>query len=543
MSVSAPTGRDGAGVGLAVTVALALVAGANLVFAVARGAPAWVFDAFLLAASVLLVVYVVGAYLPERRSRQAQEAAQRETELLGEALLTALESIRRGNLTHLADATAPMPAELRSAFEAAVTSLTSLVQQIQNSSTETAAASDVVHTTAADLASGSAEQAAAVVEITATMEQLARTAAQIARNAATQAELAAKAEESGTAGADAVTEALAGVEAVQQRIADVASRADDVGSRAKEIYRILDLITEIAHETHILSLNAAIEASTGGEAGKRFTVVAEEVRRLAQRSRESVESVRSLLDDFAASIRAAVVATEEAGKEAVRVLERSRRAAAAIAELRGALSDTARAAREISLATEEQRTASDQVVLTLREVSEVIHKMADSLKSFRGAAEKVDTLALSIQLLTQSFRLDSPRSLKNLVERWAAELSAHTGHWEAVEGWLAAAVREAPSVELAYLTDRNGTMLAFALGGDAKGDAQVPANVTVGANFSDRPWFQSTMRDGCAILTPLYQSMLTGEPCFTVAAPVRDRTGAIAAVLGLDVNLRSWTKI
>jgi len=535
--------RDGSVVGVLVVAALAAAGCLALVVAGAWGAPAYLFDAFLAAALVGIAVYIGAVIRPQRRASRTLAAAQRDREVLQAALLASLERIRRGNLAGLESAAAPLPEELRQAFSAAVASLSSLVQQIQNSSTETAAASDVVHRTAADLASGSAEQAAAVVEITATMEELARTAAQIARSAAGQAELAAKAEESGTAGSAAVEEALAGVEAVQQRIGDVATRADTLGSRAKEIYRILDLITEIAHETHILSLNAGIEATAGGESGKRFAVVAEEVRRLAQRSRESVDSVRAILDDFAASTRAAVVATEEAGKEAARVLERSRRAAAAIAELRGALADTARAAREISLATEEQRTASDQVVLTLREVSQVIHKMAESLKSFRGAAEKVDTLALTIQLLTQSFRLDSPRSLKNLVERWATALAAHSGHWEAAEGWLAAAVREAPSVELAYLTDHTGSMLAFALGGEPGAERQVPASVAVGANFADRPWFQSAMRDGCAILTPLYQSILTGEPCFTVATPVRDSRGEVVAVLGLDVNLRSWTKI
>ncbi len=534
--------RDSAAIGLVLMAGLAAAASAVLVVAVAHGAPPWLFDAFLAVALVLVAAYAAAVLGPQRRLRRTCEALRRDRDTLRRSLLATLERIRLGNLADGDDDTL-LPEEVRGALAAAVQSLSARIEQIQDSSTKTAAASEVVHQTAADLASGSAEQAAAVVEITATMEELARTAAQIARNAAGQAELAAKAEESGTAGAAAVDEALAGVEAVQHRIEDIASRADALGNRAKEIFRILDLITEIAHETHILSLNAGIEATTGGESGKRFAVVADEVRRLAQRSRESVDSVRAILDDFAASIRAAVVATEEADKEAAHVLERSRHAATAIAALRGALSDTARAAREISLATEEQRTASDQVVLTLREVSQVIHKMAESLKSFRGAAERVDTLALSIQLLTQSFHLDSPRSLKRLVEGWARTLSAHTGHWESVEGWLAAAVREAPSVELAYLADRHGTMLAFALGTGMGTDREVPAAVKVGASFADRPWFQSAMREKSAILTPLYESMLTGAPCFTVATPVRDPRGEVAAVLGLDVNLRSWTKI
>ena len=131
----------------------------------------------------------------------------------------------------------------------------------------------------------------------------------------------------------------------------IADRADSLGSRAREIYRVLDLINEIAHETHILSLNAAIEASAAGEHGERFSVVADEVRRLAERSRESVDSVQTQLDEFTTAIRAVIVSTEEGSKAAAEVLERSRATQDSIAQLRNALSDTAQAGREISLAT------------------------------------------------------------------------------------------------------------------------------------------------------------------------------------------------
>src|SRR6185436_17884600 len=155
----------------------------------------------------------------------------------------------------------------------------------------------------------------------------------------------------GDAGAAAVDEAVAGVEEVQKRITAISQRADALGTRSKEIYRVLDLITEIAQETHILSLNAAIEAVAAGDHGRRFSVVAEEVRHLAQRSQESVESVRHLLDEFAGSIRATVVATEAGIQEATGVLLRAQSAAASIQELRAASSEAAQVAREISQAT------------------------------------------------------------------------------------------------------------------------------------------------------------------------------------------------
>lgn len=528
--------------GLALVALVGLAGAVAILIAVGRGAPGWLIDGYVVVALGAIALYVVLAFLPQRRLEAQHAAASESLARLEKRFLVALERVRGGDLTSAADARAGVSEQLAGAFTLATRSLGSLIEQIQNSSIEVAAAGGGIRTTASELASGSSQQAAAVVEITATMEELARTAGQIAHNASNQASLAAHAETSGNLGADAVDEALRGVEEVQQRITGIAARADTLGSRSKEIYRVLDLINDIAQETHILSLNAAIEAAAAGEHGRRFSVVADEVRRLAKRSRESVESVRTLLDDFAGSIRATVVATEEGGKEVVRVLERARSAAAAIEELRGALANTARVAREISLATQQQQGASDQVVLTLKEVSQVIQRMAEGLRQFSGTAERLNHLALSIQLLTQSFHLDSSHSLKHLAGGWTDKLSYRAGHWDAIDTQLEEIVATSPFVELVYVVDAQGNMVAFAIGGSgAPRDAA--ASVAVGSNFADRPWFQAVKRDGRKILTPLYDSLLTGDKCFTVAAPIRDAGGALAGVLGVDVNVLSWTRI
>ncbi len=516
---------------------------ALLLVATSQGAPSWLATIFLVAMLVAFGLYYLLAYAPFLRLVKDHGVLDERYRSLEKTTRKTLERMQAGDLAGIGTAREDLPERLAVSFDAATRSLASLVQQIQNSSVEVAGAGNSVHATASELASGSSQQSAAVVEITATMEELARTAAQIATNASTQAEGAGRAEDSGNAGSAAVAEAVEGVEEVRERIRTIASRADELGARSKEIYRVLDLITEIANETHILSLNASIEASAAGEHGKRFAVVADEVRRLAQRSRESVDSVRHLLEEFSASIRGTVVATEEGTKEATRVFERARAASSAIEELRGALSETARAAREISLATDQQRTASDQVVLTLKEVSQVIQKMADGLKYFTTTAERLDQLALSIQLLTQSFHIDSPRSLKHMGHRLADDLGARADHWEALEGRLEETIKSAAYIELAYLVDAQGTMVAMAVNPEWAESREETGKVGVGANMAERPWFQAVLRDGRAILTPPYDSLLTGERCFTVAVPVRRVGGKLAGVLGLDVNARGWTQI
>ena len=530
-------------IGLLLMVALAATAIAGLAVAMAHGAPNWIAYLMLPIGAALLALYAVFVFLPQLAQARALGEMATAAATLERQLGQATADLHAGDLVATLARAQELPPRLAASFASASRALGALVQQIQNSSIEVAAAGSTVNATASELASGSSQQAAGVVEITATMEELARTAAQIAANAASQAELAGQAEQSGDAGATAVEDALHGVEEVQKRISGIADRADTLGARSKEIYRVLELITEIAQETHLLSLNATIEAAAAGEHGRRFSVVADEVRRLAQRSQESVASVRSLLDEFAGSIRATVVATEEGSKEAARVLERARSAAAAIAQLRGALADTARAAREISLATQQQRTASDQVVLTLKEVSQVIQRMAQGLRHFSGTSERLNQVALSIQLLTQSFRLDSPRSLKNLGERWAGEAALRAGHWEALAPQMEEVVRQSPFVELAFVADMNGNVVASSANPEWVPEGTETSTVTAGLNAKERPWFQAVARDGRTVITPLYESLLTGERCFTVASPVRDGHGALLGVMGLDVNARSWTKI
>ena len=505
--------------------------------------PAWPRNLFLALGAAGVASYGLWVFPYFRRlERRLPEARQRWSKLEGE-LIAAFDQLGAGDLVRAVEHAQDLPARLAEISRAASDALSHLAQQIQDSSIEVAAAADAVNEISTELASGSSEQAASVVEITAAMEELARTASQIADNASRQADLAARAEASGDSGSAAVYEAVTGVEEVQKRISAIASRADALGTRSKEIYRVLDLITEIAQETHILSLNAAIEAAAAGADGRRFSVVAEEVRRLAQRSQESVESVRNLLDEFSGSIRATIVATEEGSKEATRVLERSRAAAAAIEELRRASADTSRVARQISLATQQQNAASDEVVMTLREVSLVVQRMTSGLKNLSSTADRLNTLGLEIQLLAQSFHLDSPRSLKHLVEDWARQLEGSASLPEQ-EKVLDGLVRDAPFVELGYLMALDGGTLALSFN-QALLDAhqQALAEKVRETDVRARPWFKAVARHWRTTLIPPYESMQDSEACFTVCTPLHNGDGSLSAVLGIDINVTGWTRI
>ncbi|MGD9252457.1 MAG: methyl-accepting chemotaxis protein [Holophagae bacterium] len=529
--------------GPVILVVTILLAGALLEGSESEQAGEWVLRGVMVVGLLATAAYVVLVYLPTRRAAIELAQLQASCSTQHKALREMLANLRRGDLVAVGQPDQALAEDLQTEIGEAGRAVAALIQQIQSSSVEVATAATTVHRVSSELASASSQQAAAVVQITATTEELARTAGQIASNAAGQAELATESENAGDVGAQSVEAAVSGVEAVRQHVEAISGRADTLGSRAREIYRILDLITEIAQETHILALNAAIEAATAGEHGERFSVVAEEVRRLAERSRESVDSVRAHLDEFAGAIRGVVVATEGGSKAAQQVLEQSRAAQGSISQLRGALSKTAQASREISLATEEQRGASDQVVQTLHEVRQAVERIAFGLKRYTAAADTLNQLALSIQLLTQSFRIESKHSLKHELSHWADRLRDVSGNLEATQGVLEDLAEACPFLELVYLVDTSGIMIAYVVNRALIGDSQLPGEVATGQSYADRTWFQAVARDHEAIVTPIYESLLTATSCFTIAVAVLGGEGRMLGTLGVDVNLANWTSI
>jgi methyl-accepting chemotaxis protein len=510
--------------------ALALLAVLLIAIAEARGAASWRSTAALLLAAGLAAIV-----LPSALRGIAGRAAARSDR---RRLVSSLDELAAADLVRAKAAADELPAALALPLGQALAPLEVLAARIQSSSVEVAGAAGSVKRIASELAAGSSEQSASVVEITAAMEELAQTATQIAGNAEAQAELARLGEATGNEGAAAVGRAVAGVERLRERIAAIAKRSSDLERRAEEIFGVLALVEDIARETHLLSLNAAIEASgEAGDVGRRFGEVAEEVRRLSGRSRDAAASVRRLLEEFSTSIAATVAATSDGGQEADRVLLRVTATAGAIAGLRDALVETASAAREISAGTSEQRTASIQVVQTLREASTVVQQIADGLRGFSATARELEEAAVSVQLLAQGFRLDSPSSLRHLAESWVAELRPLLASPDALERRLESLLVSRPDVECIFVNDRRRLRTAIVA---QQGSVEIPDEMRFGHDFSDRPWFRAAAAERRGVVTPVATSILTHEKVVTAAAPFLEE-GELVAVLGIDVNLERWT--
>jgi Methyl-accepting chemotaxis protein (MCP) signalling domain len=222
---------------------------------------------------------------------------------------------------------------------------------------------------AKDAATVTNEQSAAVAETSATIEELAITAGAIAESVHGMAEAA---EHTGVTMRD-----------MQEKVEAIAARALSLGERAQKIGEILELIDDIAGQTNLLALNAAIEAARAGEAGKGFAVVAAEVRKLAERSLRSTESISVIVASVRDETNATIMATEQGTRQAREVGE--------------LMTSTATMLEESLLAAQQQKSAADQVDAAIVQIRQGADQLASDLGQRASTAERLESLVDEIE--------------------------------------------------------------------------------------------------------------------------------------------------
>jgi methyl-accepting chemotaxis protein len=275
------------------------------------------------------------------------------------------------------------------------------IQQVELGS-ELAAAAAELQANSQQQAGGASEQASAVSEVSTTIEELGSTARQIAQAAEHVSEAAQQTLEQLSTGQSAVDESIQAMERIRQRVQDISTRVLGLGERSQQIGEIIDLIDDISDETHLLALNAAIEAAGAGEYGRRFAVVAAEVKSLANRTLAAAKEVKGVIAEIRQATSAAVLAAEEGSKEVERGVELAHRAGQVMDNIVMVAERTAQAAAEIGLATAQQQSASEQVVETMREIAEVARQSALSARHMAESAAKLNAIAARLHGLAQS---------------------------------------------------------------------------------------------------------------------------------------------
>jgi methyl-accepting chemotaxis protein len=266
------------------------------------------------------------------------------------------------------------------------------IQQIELGSELSSAAAELL-AASHQQASGSTEQASAVSEVSTTIEELGSTARQIAMAAGQVAEASQQTLENLSEGQDAVDNSIQAMERIRGRVQDVSTRVLNLGERSQQIGEIIDLINDLSDETHLLALNAAIEAAGAGEHGRRFAVVAAEVKSLANRALAAAKEVKGVIAEIQQATNSAVLAAEEGGKEVERGVDLAHSAGRVMDNIVIVAERTAQSSAEISLATAQQQSASEQVVETMREIADVARQTAAGSRQMSESAQMLTAIA------------------------------------------------------------------------------------------------------------------------------------------------------
>ncbi len=268
------------------------------------------------------------------------------------------------------------------------------VQHMRSSSAELQAA-------ATQQLKGAKGQAATATEVATTMRELVSTSRQIADSAQRVTGVATETTAAARAGDHTMQGAQTAVEQVKQQVERIVTHMLDLGKRAQEIGSILDIINELAEQTNILAINATIEAAGAGDAGRRFSVVADEIRKLADRVGGSTKEIRKLIEEVRAAANTTVMVTEDGSK----AVDASTRQFGAVAEsfrrIVDLIGNTAGAAREIELSTKQQTTAVEQASTAIADVAQTARESESSSGQTMQTAEQLADLS---QLLLRLVR-------------------------------------------------------------------------------------------------------------------------------------------
>ncbi|NUO54729.1 MAG: methyl-accepting chemotaxis protein [Polyangiaceae bacterium] len=272
--------------------------------------------------------------------------------------------------------------------------ISTAVNQVQSSSAELQAAAN-------QQATGVKEQATAMSEIATTITELLATSRQIAESAQRVAKIAeqtASAAKNGDGTVDRGNDAVAGI---RRQVDLIVSHMLELGRKSQQIGAVLEIVGELAEQTNILAINATIEAAGAGEQGKRFSVVADEIRKLADRVGGSTKEIRSLIDDVRSAVNTTVMTTETGSKAVEAGAKQFTDVATAFSQIASLVATTTDAAREIELSTKQQSSAVEQVNVAILNVAQATRENEASTSQTLQTASQLTGLARELLRLVE----------------------------------------------------------------------------------------------------------------------------------------------
>jgi methyl-accepting chemotaxis protein len=273
--------------------------------------------------------------------------------------------------------------------------ISTAVRHVQSSSVE-------LQATAGQQATGAKQQATAMAEITTTISELLATSRQISESAKRVAAIAGETAGAARSGDQTVQKSQESVASIRRQVDLIVSHMLELGRKSQQIGGILEIINELSEQTNILAINATIEAAGAGESGRRFAVVAEEIRKLADRVGGSTKDIRALIDEVRAAVNTTVMATESGSKAVESGARQFSDVAAAFGQIARLVGTTTDAAREIELSTKQQSTAVEQVNVAISNAAQAAREAEASSGQALQTASQLASMSRELAALVQS---------------------------------------------------------------------------------------------------------------------------------------------
>jgi methyl-accepting chemotaxis protein len=294
---------------------------------------------------------------------------------------------------------------LTQTFTRMIENLRQMNQEIRESVNVLASSASEILTSTTEVASGAAETASAVNETTTTVEEVKQTAQVSSQKARYVLDSSQKAVQVSQVGGKSVDETIEMMNSIREQVESIAESIVKLSEQGQAIGEIIATVGDLAEQSNLLAVNASIEASKAGEHGKGFAVVAQEVKSLAEQSKQATAQVRSILNDIQRATSQAVLATEQGSKSVEAGVKQSASAGDAIKMLAESIAEAAQAATQISASSQQQLIGIEQVISAMNNIRQASEQNVTGTRQTESAAQKLHELGQNLKGLVERYKV------------------------------------------------------------------------------------------------------------------------------------------
>jgi len=320
-------------------------------------------------------------------------------------LMNELQEVADGDLTVHATVSEDITGAIADSVNYTVEELRGLVERVTNTAEQVTSASSQAQAISTDLLAATEQQSREIQDASATVLKMASEITDVSKSANESADVARQSVAAAHQGSTAVENAIKGMHEIREQIQETSKRIKRLGESSQEIGEITELISDITEQTNVLALNAAIQAASAGEAGRGFSVVAEEVQRLAERSGEAAKQIGALVRTIQTDTHDAVAAMEKSTQGVVEGAKLSDAAGAALNDISRVSNRLAELIQGISFATELQATSANGVAHNIQHILSVTESTQDGTQQTAQSIRQLTMLAQELKNSVSRFRV------------------------------------------------------------------------------------------------------------------------------------------